>query len=166
MQPKNALFISAALTTFVLGTLAGVVNALNDPNLTATPSPVAVIESTATEALPTEEATEAAATQVGPEEAALIAAQFMDKQDLYSVETSTYEGVPAYLVTFSSGDMVYISPMGQVLVATKPTAVVVVAAPEPEKKKKRRDDAPNNNPPPAPATGGGGEDGGGEEDDD
>ena len=47
---------------------------------------------------------------------------------MYSVEVVNYEGASAYLVTFSSGDLVYVSSTGVVLTNNKVQPVVVVAA--------------------------------------
>jgi hypothetical protein len=57
----------------------------------------------------------AATPLISPQDAAQIAAQYMGRTDLYSVEGATYNGADVYKVTFSSGDIVFISPAGQVL---------------------------------------------------
>ena len=54
-------------------------------------------------------------TSVMPKQAAALAAEFLGRTDLYSVQLVEYSGVQAYKVTFSSGDVVYISLSGQVL---------------------------------------------------
>ncbi len=54
-------------------------------------------------------------TIVTPQQAAEIAALYIGRTDLYSVENTAVNDQPAYLVTFSSGDQVFISPDGQVL---------------------------------------------------
>ncbi len=66
-------------------------------------------------------------TQLTPQQAAQMAALTIGRTDLYSVETSTWNGLQAYLVTFSSGDLVYVSPEGQILEITKiqPTVVTI-----------------------------------------
>ena len=58
---------------------------------------------------------EATSTTVTPQQAADIAARYMGRSDLYAVENSTLNNQPAYLVTFSSGDKVFVSLDGQVL---------------------------------------------------
>jgi hypothetical protein len=63
---------------------------------------------------------------VSPEQATALAAQMLGHNDVYSVESTAYEGAAAYLVTFSSGDLVYVSPTGQILAITQPEPVVVV----------------------------------------
>jgi len=66
----------------------------------------------------------AATVTIAPEDAAGIAAQYMGRADLYSVETSFMNGNTVYKVVFSSGDIVYISLDGQVLgVAPAPVTV-------------------------------------------
>jgi hypothetical protein len=69
----------------------------------------------AMQSAPTAEAPAAVASGVTPEEAAQIAARYLNRTDLYSVEGAQFNGVSAYLVTFSSGDLVYVSLDGQVL---------------------------------------------------
>jgi len=54
-------------------------------------------------------------TTVTPEEASRIAARYLNRTDLYSVESAQFNGVSAYLVTFSSGDIVYVGSDGQIL---------------------------------------------------
>jgi hypothetical protein len=66
----------------------------------------------------------AASFSIAPEDAAGIAAQYMGRADLYSVETSVLNGNTVYKVVFSSGDIVYLSLDGQVLgVAPAPVTV-------------------------------------------
>ena len=57
----------------------------------------------------------AAASGVSPQNAAQIAASYLGRSDLYSVESAQYNGASAYLVTFTSGDLVYVGLDGQVL---------------------------------------------------
>jgi hypothetical protein len=62
------------------------------------------------------QAPEPAALQiVSPEQAAQIAAISLGQSAIYSVESASYNGVSAYKVTFSSGDVAYVSMDGQVL---------------------------------------------------
>jgi hypothetical protein len=49
-----------------------------------------------------------------PEEAAALAAQVLGHDDLYSVEVTDLNGESVYMVTFSSGDLVYVSMDGQI----------------------------------------------------
>ena len=122
---KSTLFVSAALTTFMLVMLFGVVSAYqamtktNPANVTdvtpvAQQQPVSDVVESAPALVPTSQA-----APVTPEQAAQLAAQVISRTDLYSVETSKLNGVDAYLVTFSSGDLVYVGLTGQILSITK-----------------------------------------------
>lgn len=119
---KSTLFISAALTTFVLVVLAGVVSvsayqaATNKTNTLAS-QPQTQQQPVSVDLIPTTVSTQVAV--LTPEQAAQMAAQVIGRTDLYSVETSTWNGEQAYLITFSSGDLVYVSPTGQILAITK-----------------------------------------------
>jgi hypothetical protein len=154
---KSTLFVSAALTAFVLVILAGVVMAFNN-NTTQTS---AVAPATAVvEVLPTaipETATAAPtdappAAPVSPQDAAGIAAQFMNKQDVYSVESFTLDSANVYKVTFSSGDIVYVGLDGKVISTAKLQPVVVTNIdPTPKPHKKNNNNGGGNN------SGGGGE---------
>ncbi len=106
---KTPLFISGVLTTFVLIVLAGVLSAFR--SVAAEPPPTAT-------SVPTEvpaTATVAAPLVVSAQEAAQIAAKLMNQTDVYSVESAVLDGVDVYKVTLSSGDIVYVSPTGEVL---------------------------------------------------
>ena len=122
---KSTLFVSAALTTFMLVMLFGVVSAYqamtktNPANVgnvapVAQQQPVSDVVESAPALVPTSQA-----APVTPEQAAQLAAQVISRTDLYSVETSKLNGVDAYLVTFSSGDLVYVGLTGQILSITK-----------------------------------------------
>lgn len=128
---KSTIFISAALTTMMLVMLFGVVSAYQtitnsvnaiqaDPLLASQQQPIsnAAAQPSVIPTIP---------TQLTPQQAAQIAALTIGRTDLYSLETTTWNGSQAYLVTFSSGDLVYISPEGQILEITKiqPTVVTI-----------------------------------------
>ena len=81
---------------------------------------------------------------VTPEEAAGLAAQVLGREDLYSVEVTDLEGENVYMVTFSSGDLVYVSLDGQILSLGKVEVNTVVV-----KKSKDDKNGGNNAPPPA-----------------
>jgi hypothetical protein len=115
---KSTLFISAVLTTFVMAMLAGVASAYqnavekNTEQMAATqvqtqPQPQAKSISHAI----------SADTQftVTPEQAAGLAAKLIGREDLFSVEVTDLEGEMVYMVTFSSGDLVYVGMDGQIL---------------------------------------------------
>jgi hypothetical protein len=172
MNSRIALFLSASLTAFVLATLAGVAG-----KVTSTPaaalenasSQVAAQASATLEPSPTDlPATATEAGPVDPQTAANLAAEAINRQDVYSVETSTYEGAEAYKVVFSSGDVVYIAPDGTVLTTTK-LQPVVVSVPATKPPKHRTNDNNNNNnnnssnnSAPSQPSGGGEAQGGGE----
>jgi hypothetical protein len=106
---KSSLFISTILTAFILAVMAGAITAyrtlaVNEVQ-TQQPTPVA----------------QATVSPLTPEQAAQVAAKYWGRSDLYSVESAVLKGANAYKVTFSSGDVVYVSPEGQV--------VAVIAAP-------------------------------------
>lgn len=115
---KSTLFISAVLTTFVMAMLAGVASAYQKM------SAVDQIAATAPESQPQTKAisnsipaatpTEIQPVNWTPEEAAALAAQVLGHDDLYSVEVADLNGESVYMVTFSSGDLVYVSMDGQI----------------------------------------------------
>jgi hypothetical protein len=130
---KSTLFISAALTTFMLAVLFGVASAYQNivgstqtaaqPKTTAVEmvsQPVAVVPPT--QVIPTQ------VVNLTPEAAAALAGKVLGRKDLYSVEATQFEGADAYLVTFSSGDIVYLSMDGQILSISKlPVTTTVIA---------------------------------------
>jgi len=128
---KSTIFISIALTTMMLVMLFGVVSAYQtitssvnsiqtDPQSVSQQLPVSNVVAQPTD-IPT------IPTQLTPQQAAQFAALTIGRTDLYSVESTTWNGLQAYLVTFSSGDLVYVSPEGQILEITKvqPTVVTI-----------------------------------------
>lgn len=139
---KSTLFISAVLTTFVLAMLAGVASAyqnlvVNDqaakeqttaqeqPELQADVQPDVQVVAQAAAPLAEE------SVNLSPQDAVALAGQIMGKDDLYSVEVTELNGETVYLVTFSSGDLVYISMDGQIRSIDKvevQTVVVNVAS--------------------------------------
>jgi hypothetical protein len=54
-------------------------------------------------------------SQISPQAAVTLASEFLNRADPFSVQLADYNGVQAYKITFSSGDLVYISLSGQVL---------------------------------------------------
>jgi len=124
---KSALFISAVLTTFALVILYGVVSAYRgDQNVDvveAAPPPTETPTAVPTD-IPTP-----TQTIVTPEEAAQIAANVVGSDKLLSAETSNFNGVDAWLITFTNKDVVYVGLDGQVLSVQVAPVVVSVAAP-------------------------------------
>ena len=162
MNPKSALFISATLTAFVLAILFGVVTKISNTTQAAVaPTQAEVQQVSVVQDLPTatDQPTETAVPTVepplGPEAAAALAATAINNQAVYSVESTTYQGVNCYKVVFSTGEIVYIGLDKQVLVQTKLQASVVTIDPTPAPKKhKKNNDNNNTNPPPANPPGG------------
>jgi len=109
MLPKKTILISAVLTAFVLSMLGGVAMALKQP---AAPA-VAAVTSTVTVSL-------------SAQEAATVAANVLNQQDIYSVESAPYNGVDAYKVVFSSGQVAFVGLDGQILSITQIQPVVVM----------------------------------------
>ena len=102
---KSTLFISVILTTFVLAMLVGVASAYQyvvGNNLAQSQTQVNSVSQ------------RAVLNIVAPEDAAALAAQVIGRDDLYSVEVTDLDNETVFLVTFSSGDLVYISLDGQV----------------------------------------------------
>jgi len=133
---KSTLFISAALTAFMLAVLFGVVSAyqnivgsneatvaLESPPMEA--MPVVELAPPPTEEIPTQIPAPAEPVNITPEEAASIASSVIGRTDLYSVELTQFEGADVYLVTFSSGDLVYVSLQGQVVSISKLPVTVI-----------------------------------------
>jgi len=110
---RSTLFISAILTAFTLAVLVGTASAyreitdLKDPAVAAALEPG--LQTVSDQNSPAE------TVDLTAEEAAALAAKVIGRTDLYSVETSEFEGTPAYLVTFSAGDLVYVGLDGQIL---------------------------------------------------
>ena len=128
---KSVTLISVALTTIVLVTLAGVVYAykgLVTPKTASVP-PV----SPQTVDLPLIASSPTDIPDVSPQDAASIAAKFSNRTDLYSVELADFNGAQSYKVTFSSGDIIYVTLKGQVLALVAPPPPVVVSSDPPPK---------------------------------
>jgi hypothetical protein len=112
---KSSLFFSAAITTFILAVIAGVFKARADANPSAADTPIpanTAVQVTDTLGMPTQ------SSAISPQEASVIAASVLGSSDLYSVETASLYGMDVYKVTFSSGNIVYVSPEGHVLSVT------------------------------------------------
>lgn len=131
---KSTLFVSALLTVFLMATMFGVVSAyqqvVKSNNIaSAQPTPQKVLSQAVSINLapvPTETALPAPKI-VTAEEATTIAVEFLGDPSVFSVEVVDYQGIPTYLVTFSSGDLVYVSSTG-VVVANEKLQPVYVAS--------------------------------------
>ena len=121
---KSTIFISAVLTTFALAMLYGVVSAYRN-SLAPLQSPS--LPPTTASVRPTTEPTQTAA-MITLEQAAQLAAQVVGNTNLLSAETSTFNGLDAYLVTFTNNDFVYVGLDGQIL-GVQVAPVMVSAAP-------------------------------------
>jgi hypothetical protein len=116
---KSTLFISAVLTTFVMAMLAGVASAYqnaiaNNAGQAAADTQVQTQPQPEVKAISHAMSADSQFT-LAPEEAAGLAAQVIGREDLYSVEVTDLNGENVYMVTFSSGDLVYVSLDGQIL---------------------------------------------------
>ena len=121
MSKKN-LFISAALTAFVLVVLVNVASAYKQISSSAVDVPSALPTATSTvQVLPTE----TPVVILTHQEAALVAANFLGDTDLFSVENAPWEEKDAYKVVFSSGYIVYVSLDGQILSSEAPQPIFV-----------------------------------------
>ena len=126
---KLVIAISAAVTAFVLALTAGAVYAYRNmaaPAVTAQQQqPVSQVGSTLQlAAAPVPAPTDV--PNVSPQDAASIAAKFLNRTDLYSVELADLQGTQSYKVTFTSGDVVYVGLKGQVLSSVPPPPPVVI----------------------------------------
>ena len=129
-MPKKNLLISAALTAFVLVMLTGVASAYKQ--VTANFVAAQATPTTAPTTVPTVEVAVVLPTEVIPiilthQEAALVAANYLEQTDLFSVEIAIWEetATEAYKVVFSTGDIVYISMDGQILGVEEPPTIVI-----------------------------------------
>lgn len=127
---KSTLFVSTVLTIFMMATIFGVASAYqqvvrnqNAAIAAVVTPPTSVVQPVNVQPapiLPTQPMV------VTPEQATIIATTFLNDTNVYSVETVDYQGVVAYLITFSSGNLVYVSTTGEILAVSKIPPVVVV----------------------------------------
>jgi hypothetical protein len=123
---KSLIFISAALTTFVMAVLGGVTHAYTILKA-ATPS-AQQANFSASQQLLASVADPVQIQSVSPQDAAAVAAKFLGRADLYSVELADFNGAQTYKVTFSSGHIVYVSLIRQVLDVQPPQQTVITAS--------------------------------------
>ncbi len=129
---KSTIFISAVLTTFALVVLYRVAAAYSDNrNTTTAAAPTSLPASTATQ--PPADIQANAAPALGPVDAAQLAAKVIGNSSLLSAESSNYNGINAYKVTFTNNDVVYVGLDGKILsvqaAPVTPVAPAVVIAP-------------------------------------
>lgn len=124
---KGTIFLSAVLTTFMLAVLVAGASAYQ--NIQKIKESAAQPAKVAAENVAVSLPVVPSAPAFTPEQAAALAAKVIGRTDLYSVETADLNGASTYMVTFSSGDVVYVSPDGQILSITKmePQTVMVSA---------------------------------------
>jgi hypothetical protein len=117
---KKALFLSVAITTFILACLGGVFSVYQA--FASSDTQVASLQTVSPAAIPTNVPADAVPTSqlVTPEQAASIAAAYLGQQDVYAVESAVINAVAAYKVIFSSGDIVYVGLEGQILQVERP----------------------------------------------
>ncbi len=118
---KGVSFISVGLTAFVIAVLSGVVYAYK--NVNSIPNK----QQSVSVSVPMVAMAATPVQTVSAQDAAALAAKDMNRTDLYSVELADLNGVQVYKVTFSSGDVAYMSLTGQLISteAPKPTVVTV-----------------------------------------
>ncbi len=115
---KSTLFISAVLTTFMLAVMFGVASAYQKIVQSAGPTEV-VVQTQSTEVNTPTTANTMPASTMTIEQAADLASNVIGRSDLYAAENTQFDGVDAYLVTFSSGDLVYVSLDGKIMSISK-----------------------------------------------
>ena len=52
---------------------------------------------------------------LNPDQAAQLAANYLGETDLYSLESGTFNGIPVYKVTFSTGSVILVGMNGQIV---------------------------------------------------
>ncbi|HEX8992530.1 MAG TPA: hypothetical protein VF784_12700 [Anaerolineales bacterium] len=117
---KVVVVISGAITAFILALTAGAIYAYRSVSTSGPNAPSAAndqqsINQAASTVQPAVAQTPTSVPDVSPQDAASIAAKFMNRTDLYSVEIGSVKGAPVYKVTFSSGDVAFVSLQGQML---------------------------------------------------
>ena len=124
---KSTLLLSAILTAFTLAILVGTASAYREIANLKQPVVAAAMEEAPVQEITDQTLAPAAplAALLSAEDAAAIASKVMGRTDLYSVETTQLDGVDAFLVTFSSGDLVYVGMDGEILLVSEIPVTVV-----------------------------------------
>lgn len=136
---KMVVVISGAITAFILALTAGAIYAYrsvstSSPNAVGAANDQQSIDQAAATIQPAVAQPPTAVPEISPQDAASIAGKFMNRTDLYSVEIGSVQGAPAYKVTFSSGDVAFVSLQGQMLSfqpVPRPGSVTTVGASAP-----------------------------------
>ena len=127
---KLVIVTSAAITAFIMALIAGAVfayrtlssaSAVTQQQVSQASAPLQVAAVDPTQAPPP-----TAVPNVTPQDAASIAAKSINHTDVYSVQLADIKGAQSYMVTFSSGDVVYIGMQGQVLATMPPPTPATV----------------------------------------
>ena len=139
---KSTIFISSVLTTFALVILYGVVRAYQNNTVMQAAEVAAQPPATVNAPVPTDVPSPTPSV-VTPEEAAQLAAQVVGHENLLSAETSNFNGIDAYLITFTNNDVVYVGLDGQIL-SVQVAPVFVNIAP-PVKNNNNKNNQSNNN---------------------
>jgi len=157
---KSTMFISAVLTTFMLAIMFGVATAYQKIVQTGGVATEVAQQTQPVDALIAAPAatTNAVTATITLEEAAALASSVIGRTDLYAAENSTLNGVDAYLVTFSSGDLVYVSLDGKILSITKLPVEYVLGQPVVQNNGGGGGGGSQNTVPAAPPSNGGGDD--------
>lgn len=120
---KGTLILSLVLTIVVLALLVRLVSTYTKTIEAAVTTDTAAGQEQAQSEQPAQStpnpADAPAAGQVNIFDAAVIAADVLGRNDVYITEYAQFNGADAYLVTFLSGDLVYVSVDGQVVSSSK-----------------------------------------------
>jgi hypothetical protein len=126
---KGTLILSAILTGVVLALLVMLVSTYRKVINSAVPGNATQAQQTQSQPQQAQSNPNLAATpaagKVGIYEAAASAASIMGHDDVYITEYAQLNGVDVYLVTFRSGDLVYMSLDGQVISTSKQEPISV-----------------------------------------
>ena len=112
---KSTLFISVILTSFVLTVAIGAVTAFGanaeaeTPQANTAPVQPVVLENPKATATASAAVGDTQAINLTPEQGAQLAAAYLGRSDLYSVEGQDVNGTIIYRVTFNNGDIAIIS---------------------------------------------------------
>lgn len=128
---RGVAIVSVALTTFSLVILASVIYAYR--GLAASPAAIQRTSSQQPIQIQADPSTAASAPPAAPnltlQDAGSIAAKHLNRTDLYSAEVVDYNGIQAFKIMFTSGDIVYVSATGAILADVPPAPVVIASAP-------------------------------------
>lgn len=138
---KSTIFISSVLTTFALVMLYGVVKAYQNNAAIKAAEPAITVNAPVPTDVPSP-----TPTVITPEEAAQLAAQVVGHDNLMSAETSNFNGVDAYLITFTNKDVVYIGLDGQILSVQIAPVFINVASPPQNNNNNNQQNKNNSSP--------------------